>query len=71
MLKNETKDEITLKLERDKKEISTKINVVTTKTNEKSLGLYIKDKLIFNKKSNHTSNLPFHWLIASFTDMIG
>lgn len=46
MLKNETKDEITLKLERDKKEISTKINVVTTKTNDKSLGLYIKDKLI-------------------------
>ena len=39
-------NEIELTLERNKQIINTKINIVITKDNEKSLGLYIKDKII-------------------------
>lgn len=42
----ENNNEIELTLERNKQIIKTKINIVITKDNEKSLGLYIKDKII-------------------------
>jgi len=45
-LKYEANDEVCLGIERNDKKFTTMIDVVTTKNNEKSLGLYIKDKLI-------------------------
>ncbi len=45
-LKNSTKNEVLIKVKSDNKITTTQIKIVTTLNNEKTIGLYIKDKML-------------------------
>lgn len=46
LLRSDNNESVTLRLERNNKSITTSVDIVKTKNHSKSLGLYIKDKMI-------------------------